>query len=427
MVAMVAILAPSCRRPPRGERGARTQSSKRVVIRFAVWGGTEESKIWPRIARAFQARHPKIKVKVEFYPGDYYAKLLTMLAARAAPDCFYLTYERIPAFASRGVLLPLDKFIRKDKELDLTDFFPLALKMFTWRGKPYGLPKGLHTLAVYYNLDLFQSAGLKPPGPNWTWGDYLEIAKRLTKDLDGDGKPEQFGTNLYPFDVAIFQNGGKLVDEKRKLCLLDRPEAVGAVRFCRDLVYKHHVSPPMHTEAGLSHADLFMAGKVAMYVGGTWYLAQFKAIKSFKWGIAPLPKGKVAANIAFGAGVVVWALTKHPREAYLFTKFATSKEGDEISARFGHSIPARKSVAWSAFLKRFPKARVFIDQIRISRLLPLEPWYREVDRIIWEEVEKALSGHVSPEEACRRAARRANEAIRRALAGVKVPQVRQRR
>lgn len=406
---LLPLLLFSCRPASRGP----------LTIRFAVWGGTEESKIWPRIAQAFQSRYPKIKVKVEFYPGDYYAKLLTMLAARAAPDCFYLTYERVPALASRGALLSLDKFIRKDKELDLADFFPLALKMFTWRGKPYGLPKGLHTLAVYYNLDLFQSAGLKPPSPNWTWGDYLETAKRLTKDLDGDGKPEQFGTSLYPFDVAILQNGGKLVDEKRKLCLLDRPEAVEAVRFCCDLVYKHHVSPPMHTEAGLSHADLFMAGKVAMYVSGPWELAHFKSIKSFRWGIAPLPRGKVAANIAFGAGVVVWALTEHPKEAYLFAKFATSEEGDRISARFGHSIPARKSAAEKFFLKRFPQARAFVDQLPISRLLPSEPWYREVDRIIWEEVEKALSGHASPEEACERAAKRANEAIRRSLKGAR--------
>ena len=412
---VAAILAPSCGRPPRGERGARTQSSKRVVIRFAVWGGTEEAKTWPVIARNFERRYKNIKVKVEFWPGDYYAKLLTTLAARDAPDCFYLTYERVPAFASKGALMPLDKFVKSDKRANLGDFFPLALSMFRWRGKLYGLPKGVHTLAVFVNLDLLRKAGLRPPRKGWTWADYLRIARALTRDTDGDGRPDQFGTSLYPFDVAIYQNGGTIVDERRKVCLLDRPEAVEAIEFCRDLVFKHKVAPPMRTQSGLSHCDLFCAGRLAMYVGGTWDLANFKNVKAFDWTVVPLPRGKVEANIAFVAGVVVWALTKHPKEAYLFAKFATSREADEISARIGHSIPARKS-ALHAFLERFPQARVFVEELSVARLLPREPWYREVDRIVWEEVEKALSGHLSPEEACRRAARRANEAIRRFLA-----------
>lgn len=410
---VAAILAPSCGRPSR-EGGARTQSSRRIVtIRFAVWGGTKEAEIWPEIARKFEERHKGIKVRVEFWPGDYYAKLLTTLAAKDAPDCFYLTYERVPAFASKGALLPLDRFVKEDKAINLNDFFPQALSMFRWKGKLYGLPKGVHTLAVFVNLDLFRKAGLELPRRDWTWADYLRLAKALTKDTDGDGRPEIFGTSIYPFDVALYQSGVEIVDAKRKVCLLNRPEAIEAVRFCRDLIFKHRVAPPMRTESGLSHGDLFAAGKLAMSVGGTWNLANFKDIKAFEWTVVPLPSGRRKANIVFGAGVVIWSLTKHPKEAYLFAKFSTSKEADEISARVGHSIPARRS-ALHAFLKRFPQAKVFVEELSSARLLPKEPWYREVDRIIWDEVEKALSGRLSPEEACKRAARRANKVIRRA-------------
>lgn len=400
------LLVPSCFRPK--------PSPEEVILRFAVWGGMKEIKTWPVIAREFERRHKNVKVKVEFWPGDYYAKLLTMLAARDAPDCFYLTYEQIPAFASKGTLMPLDDFVKADRGLNFRDFFPQTLSMFRWRGNLYGLPKGVHTLAVFLNLDLFLGAGLEPPKEGWTWADYLRLAKALTKDLNGDGKPDQFGTSLYPFDVAIYQSGGAIAEERRGICLMDRREAIKGIKFCRDLIFKHKVAPPMRTKSGLSHSDLFVAGKLAMFVGGTWELADFKDIKAFEWTVAPLPKGKIEANLLFGAGVVVWALTRHPQQAYLFARFATSKEGDEISSKIGHSIPARRS-ALHVFLRQFSQARTFVEGISVARLLPREPWYREVDRIVWEEVEKVLSGRLSPEEACQRAARRANEAIERYL------------
>ena len=51
------------------------------------------------------------------------------------------------------------------------------------------LPQNLSSLVVYYNRDLFDAAGVPYPEAGWTWAEFLDAAKALTRDIDGDGLP----------------------------------------------------------------------------------------------------------------------------------------------------------------------------------------------------------------------------------------------
>ena len=59
--------------------------------------------------------------------------------------------------------------------------------------RSYAVPDEFTTLALYYNKEMFTNAGLNPNKLPESWQEFIEYAKKLTKDLDADGKPEQYG------------------------------------------------------------------------------------------------------------------------------------------------------------------------------------------------------------------------------------------
>lgn len=115
------------------------------------------------------------EVQVIAIPSDCRTKLVTMMAGRAAPDLFYLSQEHVQAFASQGALLDLTERIAGSDH-------PVI-----------GLPWVAQPVIVYCNADLFRRAGVALPDGRWDWAQFVQTARRLTLDLDGDGRTDQWG------------------------------------------------------------------------------------------------------------------------------------------------------------------------------------------------------------------------------------------
>src|SRR6185436_2533929 len=131
------------------------------------------------------------------------------------PDVFYLPPDTFPAWASMGLVRPIDDLIKKDIEVggDKTralydDFFPIVMNAYrldpaTGRigsGPLYGLPKDLTTAVFYVNLDLFEKAGVRVPYEGWTWAEFEDDCRKI-KALSNT--PEFAGRNIYGgnFDI----------------------------------------------------------------------------------------------------------------------------------------------------------------------------------------------------------------------------------
>jgi ABC-type glycerol-3-phosphate transport system substrate-binding protein len=65
------------------------------------------------------------------------------------------------------------------------DFYPSLREAFTYDGTFYCPPKDFSTLALQYNIDMFDAAGLDHPDEDWTWEDLEEAAAALTNADDG--------------------------------------------------------------------------------------------------------------------------------------------------------------------------------------------------------------------------------------------------
>jgi multiple sugar transport system substrate-binding protein len=141
----------------------------------------EEDRLLNQVLQDFMQRYPSIQVTFQPVP-DYATKLQTDLAAGTAADVFYVDSLLAPDLMKRGLLLDLDPYIRRD-HVDTSDFYPGLSQAFQWQGKTYGLPKDWSSLAMEWNRDMADSAGIS--GPPTTWEDLRADAQRLTNKSSG--------------------------------------------------------------------------------------------------------------------------------------------------------------------------------------------------------------------------------------------------
>ena len=160
-----------------------------TVIRAGTGDGGDGLTPHQQIIQNFEDQNPNILVQLEPVSGrDYYARLLTQLAAKAAPDIMQVGDDAVPSFVEKGAFIPLDECIKQNK-FDASIYLPGLLDPGKINGKQYLLPKDYSPLGVYYNKKLFDAAGCLIRKEGWTWDDLLATAQKLTKDENGRWHP----------------------------------------------------------------------------------------------------------------------------------------------------------------------------------------------------------------------------------------------
>ena len=153
--------------------------------------------------------------------GTFYKDADETLAdfqAGTAPDVFDGCCSSFPVWAQQGYALDLRPYVAADLDQEtLDDWDPIQYRAFFTRdGLQYGLPKYHGSLALYYNKDLLDKDGVDYPDETWDYDDYLAAMRSLTHDLDGDGKVDQWGSQIdfswERIQVHINAWGGHLVD-----------------------------------------------------------------------------------------------------------------------------------------------------------------------------------------------------------------------
>jgi multiple sugar transport system substrate-binding protein len=356
------------------------ESEEKTIIKFAFWGNIGNREFAQEVVDVFNKSHPSIQA--EFIPieaGNYRYKLLTMVAGGVAPDIMLVMPYYMADFASRDVLLNLDPYANNDEEFQSFkgDIYPQLLKVNKFDGVSYSMPIWTNSIALFYNKTLFDKEGIDYPDETWDWDKLLSAAKKLTKDLDGDRRIDQFGFGDHDFWLGgdwggiyryIRRNGGRLFNEDRTKCLMDSPEAMEAVRWYLDLTIKHHVAPTMSQTRAQGYSDkqkVFETGRVAMITTGRWSMLPLSKIKNFEWGVAPEPHAKVRFNLCAAVFLSAYAGTKHPQACWEFIKFTMGKEVQNMISTLRSDIPILKSITNSdEFLNaygRLKENKVFLD------------------------------------------------------------------
>ncbi|MEM3515776.1 MAG: ABC transporter substrate-binding protein [Saccharolobus sp.] len=374
------------------------QEQKEVTLRLIAWGNPTEVKAREATLKRFEELHPNIKVKFIHVPQNYLDKLQTMLAGGDAPDIIYIGNGDYRWFVDAGQFMPLDTFIRRDK-LNLSDIFPMALKIWNYKGKQYGFPADFPNQELFYNVTMFKNAGLPLLSSdwndsNWTWKRFLEYAQKLTVK-DPTGKVKQWGfrvdTSFRGWWVWVSSNGGELFSKDGKRTLIAESAAVGAFQFLQDLIYRYKVSPTVELASAMGGYDMFLGGNLGMttYWPAIGYMRE--NIKSFEWDVSPHPFRIRKACAGGGSGHCISSQTKHPEEAWTLMKWLISEECVRIWTEIMGIVPPLRSVANSpVFLKpNLPPKHimVFVEGAKYLRPDPVHPKFKEVSQLLSQELD----------------------------------------
>lgn len=391
-----------------------TASAKTTTISWSTWLGGEQLKEYKDNIAVFEKQNPSIKVKiiqVSDY-AQYISKILLMFASGTGPDVMHTT------------LYSSDDLIAKDLVKDVTSYAKTSIKfsdyvkfshIYQRKGRIIGgLESHVQVYPVFYNVNLFAQAGLPTPNDyyykqgNWDIASFQALDRKLTLDLDGNGKLDRWGfltdggweTGWYPWVVAF---GGTFWDDSKQQVTLNSAKTVDAIKFWAALARENKGAP------GLDSL------KTAMHMTGSWAMNNYSWYqKKVTWDIGWPPKAPGMANRTYvspGADGIVYKGSKHPNEAWKLVEYFLSKDSQMKKAKSRLVVPVMKSALRSDVYLNAPPAdmRVIGDMMEDPADLPVFKYYLEVMAILDKHMNLAAADKKSAEAACRDAEAEANK------------------
>lgn len=418
-------------RPPVDDPG-----SGSVVIEMSVWGMPWENDLYTKIyIPEFERQNPGIKVRFHHFE-DYGNRILLSHAGKISPDVIRQNTAGNMPWIRRGMNLPLNKYIDGPDGIDRKDFIPILWDALTVNRETYGVPQDINILGLFYNKDLFDKAGMAYPDETWTWQDLKNAADKLTQDTNRDGHADTIGLDMGwgggTFQPFVFQAGGQFWSEDGEKVVLDSPEAAQALAFYKSLMRSYSLTKSSSQRGGLGPDKFFEAGKVALFVDGSWRTPSLKKnAPKLRFGVAPLPKGKISMSVSGSCFWAVSSQTRHPEAAWKLVKYLSSKEALIEYWRFlWVAPPARWSALQSKEFKdvtgaegkipgidspeEFQEKCGWITTVLENGWTTIRQSSQHSDRLglhLNEAVDRVLLENADPAVALKEAARKANQQI----------------
>jgi multiple sugar transport system substrate-binding protein len=391
-------------------------AEEETKITFMGWGSDAEIATFEAMIEQFEAKYTDVDVEyIVVADSEFDIKLQTMIGAGQCPDVFYCPIDKMMKYAATGNLYDLTEYVGNNEIFDADNVWNCLLDLYRFDGNNqgsgsiYALPKDVSVFPVFYNVDLFKTAGVTPPIADdpWDWNDYLEAAKKLTT---GEGDEKIYGTGAYSLESAVWSNGAEWVDQETLTKVqIDDPAFTEALQWCADLRLVQGVAPTIPESESLSDYDRFKQGKLAMIGAGTWSLGDFWANCDFEWDVMnwPVSPNTGKSEIWFGsAGLAVSSTTAYPEAASNLAAFLSFNEDAQRTVyTMGQAIPMLKDMAYGEYME-FEKApaskevlfEILVNNARLatqSRTFNQE-WFSE----FFSNVAAVYLGEMTAEEYC---------------------------
>ncbi len=284
-----------------------------------------------------------ITVSYEPLEGDYNAALFNALSAGTAADVFYIPVETAPGIIATGKVLPLDDVV------DLGPFIDSLVEAYTVDGQVYGIAKDFNTLAIHYNIDLFEEAGVEVPDENDTWetfADKLRGVSALGDDVYGACFPASFDR----FGAFAFAAGWEPFDADGATDLLD-PAFVEAATWYAGLVEEGVAVQPADIGQGWT-GGCFATDQVGVAMEGAWILGFLRnEAPNLQYGTTYMPIGPSGerGNFLYTVAYGVNADSPNREAAIRVLEALTSPEAQQWVLEQGLAIPSREALANNDF------------------------------------------------------------------------------
>lgn len=386
--AVAAQNAPIADKPPAGVAASTPNAKAKGSLTWLVRSSLAENEGQKTVfLPAAKALLPETKIEYIVIPGaDYIPKIYTMAAGGAPPDVWGFGGNYFDYWA-KGLPEPLDQYINADK-WDVDNYFlPGLMNIYKVKGKHYGLSQ-LTTFGNlgFYNKDLFEQAGVKPPPIDWadtTWNveSMLDAAHKLTKKA---GQPDavygvDWGVSEPPNLAYLWSDDAWMPEHYTNFIApasqLDHPGVIDAYQFRQDLLFKEHV---MATGAdnkaiGSLPKGLFWNQRVAMSFSGGWNFWNYNQITSFRVGVCAVP-GKTSNKVTDYDDFWIMARESKVKEtAWAFMRMLTNAD---IAADYGllTGTPVTPRSAYDKWLpQQATKYKMTVEDLKTVTLGAIEP------------------------------------------------------
>lgn len=398
-------------------------------ITLVYWSATnaQELEFARRVADEWNARQAKMRVRVEPVPAGQSSEevILAALASRTTPDIYANAFP-----GAMQDLLDAEGVVRLDDFADFSSVLRarMSADMLAQYRSPdghfYQLPWKSNPIMVLYNMRLLREAGSDRPPRDYA--EFLQIAARVTKDADGDRRPDHWMIaidylpiwykrmfDFYPLYLAA-SGGAPLIEHGR--VKFDNEAAAAVFRFTRELFARGYA--PRQSFQG----DPFLQGRIAARFTGPWSISQIEryAPAGFEYAFGPIPRPEATdeptVSYADPKSIVIFRTCRHPQAAWEFVKFIVSKENDRLLLEMTNQLPIRADLLsdpiFSDYFARHPGMIQFAQLLPAARSVESVAELKEIFDIIAQEFEASVVfGLKTPERAIHDAARRSQAII----------------
>src|SRR6266487_2553016 len=390
---------------------------------ISIWNGytQTEAKAFAHLISEYQKQNPGTTVNSLYVNNDNtLQKVLTAVRGGTPPDVAYLYGSWAPNVAKIPQVVNLTSVVSKPAA-NWNDFWVGERAVATVNGKVVGIPALVDNLAVVYNKTLFAKAGLQPPGPGWTWQDFVADAKKLTNPAI-----KQFGTayvtpgtedTVWHWEPLLWEAGGQLLTPDNKKAAFDSAAGLASLDTLRTMAV---TDKSMYLDPSDSaYSNLFNSGKIGMLVTGPWDLSAFPNVK---YGVQVMPAypGTSGGHQTI-SGPDNWVIFNNSparvAAAEQFLLWLTAPAQVKYWAVQTGNLPSRQSVGDSAAVSQqmnaaLPGVGTFIANLgNVKHARPQIPQYPKISTILGTMVVSVLLGKSQPQAALTAAAQQVDQAL----------------
>jgi multiple sugar transport system substrate-binding protein len=309
-----------------------------------LWGTADEARVSQQAIDVYNNQQNNVHVTARAIPWEAYIDTLnTQSIAGQMPDCGMMMESGAASFAERGLLA------------DMTPMYPpgdpqtpLPSLAFKSGNRTIGYSSANVQLMLYYNRDMFRTANVPEPPKDlnqaWTWDQFVDVAKRLTRDVNGRTPNDagfdrnrivQYGVmveNLtWQLELWALSNGGGFFSPDGKEVWFDRPQTIEAIQRVADLHLVHNVAPLSagNTDDGVQRS--LIARTAAMTTNGSWNIGTCLSSardEGLNYNVGVLPHMGTKLTLNTGGPLVVFSQSRHQKEAMDFLRWYSRAESD---------------------------------------------------------------------------------------------------